>query len=159
QALFRRLSVFAGGFTLEAAEAVVIAVGELGVDVLEGVAALADANLLTVGAGTRGDAAPGRRLGMLETIREFAFEQLAASGDDEATRIAHAAYVLCLAERAEAAVRAPDELEWFPRLEAEQANLRSALAWMEVRGEAERLARLASALWWFWRTRGPLREG
>ena len=96
QALFRRLAIFVGGFTLEAAEAVVNAAAEAPIDVVEGIAALVDQSLLQQEEGHAGTS----RYGMLETVREFTLEQLAASGEEVAVHSAHAAYFLALAERA-----------------------------------------------------------
>ena len=94
QKLFRRLAVFVGGFTLEAAEAVANAGVDLDLDVFEGVVSLVDKILLQQTAVLAGEA----RFGMLETIREYALERLAASGEESATRRAHAAYFLIMAE-------------------------------------------------------------
>jgi predicted ATPase len=94
QKLFRRLAVFAGGFTLEAAEAVANAGEDLDLDVFDGVAFLVDKSLLQ----QMGESAGEARFGMLETIREYGMERLAASGEEAATRRAHAAYFLIMAE-------------------------------------------------------------
>jgi predicted ATPase/DNA-binding CsgD family transcriptional regulator len=159
QALFRRLAVFAGGFALEAAEAVADRGGDLGLDVLEGVASLVDASLIV----RAEQAAPGGtaepRFGMLETVREYGMERLEASGEAEATRRAHAAWCLALAEQAAAAVFTADEPAWLARLESEHDNLRAALGWAAERGEPETALRLGGALWRFWRVRGHLSEG
>ena len=101
QVLFRRLAVFAGGFTLEAAEAVASGSGEPGIDPFEGVASLLDKSLLRQEAGPGGEP----RFSMLETVREFALEQLAASGEEAAIRERHAAWCLALAETAGARPR------------------------------------------------------
>ena len=156
QALFRRLAVFAGGFTLEAAEAVVDLRDGPVLAVLEGGIALVDKNLLQ-----KEDAASGEpRFGMLETVREFALERLAASGEEAATREAHAAWCLDLAERGASALRLrSDFASWLRRLEAEHGNLRAALAWLAESGEARDLLRLAGALWRFCYFRGHLTEG
>jgi predicted ATPase/DNA-binding XRE family transcriptional regulator/tetratricopeptide (TPR) repeat protein len=163
QALFRRLAVFADGFTLEAAEAVAdaMAAAETAVPavpafVLDGVASLIDKSLL---APQDGDArAP--RLGMLATIQEFGRERLAATGEGEATRRAHADWFLGLAEDAWPAFRQrADQAFWLDRLEAERGNLRAALRWLDESGDAASLLRLAGALFWFWYIRGPLAEG
>jgi predicted ATPase len=139
--LFDRLAVFAGGFTLEAAEAVLAAE-----DLLDGLASLIDKSLirdLTLDA-----PGGGPRYGMLTTIREYALERLQESGELEALRAAHAGYVLALLEG-----DAPEEL-----LEAEQDNLRAALTWYrEKRGEEG--LRLAAASGPFWLERGLLGEG
>ncbi len=156
QVLFRRLAVFTGGFTLEAAEAV--GAGDVGLDVLEGVASLVAKSLLQRAAAD-GDEAAGPRLGMLETIREYGLERLAASDELEATRWRHAAYYLALAEAAEQAMLATGQGPWLGRLDAEHANLRAALAWLEAAGEPELGLRLSGALGLFWYDRGFASEG
>jgi predicted ATPase/transcriptional regulator with XRE-family HTH domain len=153
QALFRRLAVFVGGCTLDAAAAVCRAPGHP--DVVEGLAALVDKNLLRVE-----DQADGElRLGMLETIREYAWEQLEASGEAEDLRRCHALYYLELAEAAQPEVRLADQAESLLRLERELNNLRAALGWAQEAGEAEIGLRLAGAVWWVWRRLGYLSEG
>jgi predicted ATPase/DNA-binding CsgD family transcriptional regulator len=152
QALFRRLAVFVGGFTLEAAEGVA---GSDTTSVLGGVAALVDANLLRLG--EPGDAEP--RYHMLETVREFGLDQLAASGEEEEARNRHAAWCLSLAERVEPELLGPEQRWWSERLEAEHANLRAALSWLTESSRNGSALRLASALWVFWFLRGHLREG
>jgi ATP/maltotriose-dependent transcriptional regulator MalT len=100
---------------------------------------------------------------MLETIREFGLEQLAAAGEEAATRNAHAAWCLALAEEAEPALLGPEQGRWLDRLAAEHGNLRTALAWsIEGAGAAaspETALRLAGALWLFWHVRGHFQEG
>jgi predicted ATPase len=152
RALFRRLAVFAGGCTIEAAEAVTNANGDL--DVFHGLTSLVDKSLLRQGEGP--DHEP--RVTMLETIREFAREQLVVSGEEEAMRDAHAAHLLGVAEVAEPALRGPDAPLWLGRLSAEHDNLRAALGWA-VEHEAETAFRLAGAVWWFWMVGGHLSEG
>jgi predicted ATPase/class 3 adenylate cyclase len=161
QALFRRLAVFARGCTLEAAEAVCQAVHDAAVDpgqsleVLDGVASLLDKSLLRQQEQASGEP----RFRMLETIREYGLECLTASGDEPAVRRAHAAYYLALVEAAEPALTGPEQATWLERLEAEHDNLRAALHWAEVAGEARIGLRLAGALGQFWLMRGHLREG
>jgi predicted ATPase/DNA-binding XRE family transcriptional regulator len=163
QALFRRLSVFSGGFTLEAVEAVIERmrqeVHEASspvASVLDGVASLADKSLLQ-----RLDADGSEpRFGMLVTIQEYAQERLVAAGEGDATRQAHAAHFLALAEQAWPAFRQrAGQDPWLDRLEAERGNLRAALEWLDDNGDAASLLRLAGALFWFWYIRGPLSEG
>ena len=155
QALFRRLAVFVGGFTLVAAEAVAQDEADPEGYVLSGVAALVDANLLRLA--EPGAAEP--RYFMLETIREFGLDQLAASNDEAETRNRHAAWCLKLAERVEPELLGPEQRSWSERLETEHANLRAALSWLTESGRAGAALRLASALWVFWFLRGHLREG
>jgi predicted ATPase len=128
QRLFRRLSVFVGGCTLEAAEAVCAALGDGdgAVPVLDGVASLLDKSLLqhTEQAGEEGEEP---RLRLLETIREYGLEALETSGEMEAAQHAHALYYLALAEEAEAELEGPQQVRWLQRLEREHDNLRAAL--------------------------------
>ena len=168
QALFRRLAVFAGGFSLEAAEWVmgdgswVMGNGARPIthphhpspDVLDGLASLIDKSLV------RPWAAPtGSRYRMLATLREYGLEQLKAEGENEPTRRRHGAYFLALAERANAELTGPDQAHWLDRLEAERDNIAVALDWaLGEPAEADLALRLASALWPFWQIRGYLRE-
>jgi non-specific serine/threonine protein kinase len=155
QALFRRLAVFVGGFQLDAAEAVAIAPEDLSIDALEALSALVDHSLLQAEEGPAGEP----RFTMLETIRAYGGERLAASGEAAATQAAHAAQMLNLAERAGDAVALPGGERWLTRLTAEQDNLRAALGWLEATGDAEGFVRLAGALRFFWFIRGHFHEG
>jgi predicted ATPase len=160
RALFRRLSVFAGGGTLEALEEACRIARDAHAapegDGLVALQALVEHNLVRQVAGA--DGAP--RLEMLETIREYAGEQLDKAGERAATERAHAAYFLALAEAAEPALRGPEQGLWLDRLEAERDNLRAALGWsLGGAGDAALGVRLAGALWRFWYTRGPSSEG
>ena len=159
QALFRRLAVFVGGCTLEAAAAVGDADGDLGVDVLDGIAALVDQSLLVRRDGPEGEEATGPRFAMLETVREYALERLRESGEEEQIRCRHAAYFLALAERTETGLRAPIDAGALDRLAAEHDNLRAALDRFERAGDAEGGLRLAGALWRFWYSRSHRAEG
>jgi predicted ATPase/DNA-binding SARP family transcriptional activator len=134
QRAFAELGVFAGGWTLEAAEAVAG-------DVLDALEALVDRSLVV---------RSGDRFGMLETILEFARERV---GD--ATRDRHAAWALELAEAAEAGLEGADQAVWMRRLDAERENLAAAAEW----GEPESRQRIAGALWRFWLARGAVAEG
>jgi hypothetical protein len=125
RALFRRLAVFAGGCTLEAVAAVCQVGSQMEDDVLAWLSALVDKSLLQ----QEEPAAGAPRFAMLETIREYAREQLAAAGEEERTRQRHAAYCLSLAEQAEPALTGRDQAVWMARLEAEHDNLRAALTW------------------------------
>ncbi len=155
QAQFWRLAVFVGGCTLEAAEGVVSAAGDPGPAVFDTVASLTDKSFLRLEGGPGGEP----RYRMLETVREFALERLEASGEERAVRDAHAAYFLALAEAAAVDDRGAEEASWLGRLEADRANLRAALGWLDARGEALALLRLATALYRFWRVHGPVAEG
>ena len=161
QALFRCVAVFTGGCTLEAIEAVCQAVESLTPaaaapeTVLDRVASLVDKSLLR-----REEPAGGEpRFRMLETIREYGLECLAASQEETAVRRAHAAYYLAVVEAAAPALTGPDQALWLDRLEHEHDNLRAALQWTEECGDAEHGGRLAGALCEFWLMRGHLREG
>ncbi len=153
--LFRRLAVFVGGCTLEAAEAVCIAQGDLLIDVLEAVAALVDKSLLRQE--TQADGQP--RLLMLETIREYALERLAASGEAEAVQRQHAIFFLRFSEEAEPKIRGAEHFLWRTRLEVEHDNLRAALRWTLESQEAEMGMQLAFSLVAFWRASNQDREG
>jgi predicted ATPase/DNA-binding CsgD family transcriptional regulator len=153
--LFRRLAVFVGGCTLEAAEAICNAQGDLGVDVLDAVAGLVDKNLLQQEAEIDGEP----RLLILETIREYAVERLAESGETEAIQRRHATFFLAVAEQSDLSLRSAEQSTWRRRLEVEHDNLRAALRWTLESQEAEMGLRLAGALLLFWRFCNRLREG
>jgi len=165
QALFRCLGVFAGGFTLEAAETVCGPNGEAGADghtpafpstVLDGVGSLVDKSLVRrLEERDDGDG----RLGMLETVLAYSRERLAESGEETTIRRRHAEWACALAETAEPQLIGPEQDRWLDRLEAERDNLRAALDWACQSGEAELAQRLAGALWRFWGIRGYLTEG
>ncbi|MCE3277515.1 MAG: hypothetical protein K0R13_3370, partial [Propionibacteriaceae bacterium] len=147
QVLFWHIAVFAGSFTLEAAEAVVSKPGELGIDPLEGVASLLDKSLLQQEVGPSGEP----RFTMLETVREFALEQLAASGEDAVIRQRHASWYLALTEAVGRDLEAGRaEAVWFARLDAELDNLRAALAWFDTADEPTNVLMLLSAISGYW---------
>jgi predicted ATPase/class 3 adenylate cyclase len=151
---FARLSVFAGGWTLQSAEAVCDPAG-LGLDALEALTSLVDQSLVR-----RTDPADGGpRFSMLESIREFGQEQLAAGGDLDLVVERHARHFLDLAEEAEPHLAADDQGEWLDRCDREHANIRAALRWAIAAGEADRAQQAAAALWRFWQQRGHLAEG
>jgi non-specific serine/threonine protein kinase len=149
--LFRRLAVFSGGFTLDAAQAIA---REPACDVLPWLARLVEHNLVR-----REDMAGSSRYSLLETIREFALEHLDASGEATLTRDAHAAYFLALAEAGMSELYGPRQVEWLARLESEHPNLRVALESFAHAGNSHALLRLGAALWRFWFIRGYPREG
>jgi non-specific serine/threonine protein kinase len=157
QRLFRRLAVFVGGCTLEAAEAVCAApegAEPLGIEMLEGLSALVDQSLVQ-----QREEGGEPRFSLLYVIREYAMERLERSGEAEALTRAHAEHFLALAERGGPEVRGPNAAAWLGRLEREHDNLRAALGWARERGAAETGLRLAAALHSFWWVRGHLREG
>jgi predicted ATPase len=153
QTLFRRLSVFTGGCTLESVEAVCDTKGDLGLDVLDGMASMVDKSL--VQQVERVDAET--RFLMLSTIREYALERLSESNDESATRRAHSAYYLVLAE--EGAQDTAAHPEWLDRFEVEHDNFRLALDHLIRTGDAAWGLRLGAALFRFWETREHLTEG
>ncbi len=171
QHLFRLLSIFVGGCSLQAAEAVAQSVRSTSLadatanhqrmEVLDGVVSLLDKSLLQQ---TEMEAEEPRLL-MLETIREYGLACLQEQGELEVTRQAHAAYYLQLAEEAALYQFSPEAGKWFEIIEREQENLRAALQWtLEYQGEQvengiETAARLGWALWRFWSVRGRLHEG
>jgi predicted ATPase/class 3 adenylate cyclase len=151
--LFARLSVFAGGRTLEAIEEICDPEG--GLEVLEVVEPLLEKSLLRQQEGPGGEP----RFVMLETIHEYAREKLQESGEAETIKHTHAEYFLTLAKDAEPELKGHGQLEWLERLEAENDNMRAALSWSLGGADAELGLRLAGALWWFWHVRGHMSEG
>jgi predicted ATPase len=143
QRLFARLAVFRGGCTLESAEDAC----DADLDTLE---SLVDKSLLRI--------RETDRFWMLETIREYAAEQLRASGEDEELRRLHAEHFLALAEEAEPHAREVDA-DWLDRLDREHDNIRAALDWLASAGETQLVLRLAGALDDFWIAKGHLAEG
>jgi len=164
KALFRRLAVFVGGFTLEAVEAVcVLDVASTASSseadegaVLEQLAQLLDKSLVQPQQGVGGEP----RFTMLETIDEYAQEQLEASGEAAAVQQRHANYFLRLAEEADLQMYGPERDVWMERLDREEANLRAALAWSRADRDAVQTGlRLVGALGFYWVLRGSAREG
>jgi predicted ATPase len=164
KALFRRLAVFAGGFTLEAVEAVCVldaasTVSSSAFDegaVLEQLAQLLDKSLVQPQQGTGGEP----RFTMLETIHEYAQEQLEASGEATTVQERHANYFLRLAEEADPQMFSPEWEVWMERLDREGANLRAALAWSKADKDAGQTGlRLVGALSYYWSLRGSVHEG
>ncbi|HYI26069.1 MAG TPA: LuxR C-terminal-related transcriptional regulator [Thermomicrobiales bacterium] len=151
QVLFRRLGVFVGGFTLDAAATV----ANDGHDVLAGVSALLDASLVQ-----RIDYAEGEpRFTMLETIREYALEQLVTHGEEHVSRDLHARYYLSMAERLRRQIEGPKGPAVLASFELEHPNLRVALATASSQANAELAVRLTAALWKFWYVRRHIAEG
>jgi predicted ATPase/DNA-binding XRE family transcriptional regulator len=152
QVVFRRLAVFSGGWTVEAAEAVYP--GEPQATLWADLARLVDNNLLTV----RHEGGAEPRFGMLESVRAFALEQLLASEDAASSRRRHAGYYLDLAEQLDEALNLPTWPSWLQRLDRERENLHAALAWARKADPAIAL-RLSAALWRCWYAHGELRQG
>ena len=156
--LFRRLSVFIGSCTLSAAETLSRALDPAEVNVFEAITSLLDKSLVQ----QREEEDPEPRLLLLETVREYAWEQLSADEEVEAVRQAHAVYYLTLAEEAEPHLYGAEQNLWQKRLEREQSNLRAALQWLgegQTTEQKEMALRLASALARFWEVQHRLQEG
>ena len=152
RALFARLGVFAGGWTIEAAEAVSAVNGN---DILAGLARLTDQSLVQPIASS--DTSP--RFTMLETIREYASETLSSGSERTEVERRHTAHYLALAERAKDLINGPEQALWLARLAAEQDNMRAVLERAVANGDADTALRLGAALWRFWGQRGHLHEG
>jgi predicted ATPase/transcriptional regulator with XRE-family HTH domain len=173
QRLFSRLAVFAGGWDLDAAEAVdsgqwAVDSGQMAVsgaqssvysppstDTLETLAALVEQSLVVAEAREDGTT----RYRLLAAVREFAREQLAAHREGEEARRRHAEHYLALAERAEHELSGPEQATWLDRLEREHDNVRMALPWSLAAGRTDLAVRFGWALHIFWAMRGYHREG
>ena len=151
--VLRRLSVFSGGASLEAAERVCAGDGVEREQVLELLTALAEKSLLLTGA----DRAPRYR--MLGTIKEYAAHRLAEAGESDFARRAHLAYFTELAETAEPHLRRGEQLEWLATLEVEHDNIGSAMRGAIAAGEAHGAMRLATGAGWYWWLGGHKAEG
>jgi predicted ATPase/DNA-binding CsgD family transcriptional regulator len=173
QRLFRRLAVFTGGFTIEAAERVgrqdpetpsnsgavqtdvdhvILPAQPSGLDLL---GALVEQSLLRQREQPDGEP----RFDMLETIREYALERLRLSGEEDALRDRHAAWFAAMAEAADVKLRGQEQLAWLSRLESEHDNLRAAMAWALAQGDADLALQLTGGLHWFWFQHGHWDEG
>ena len=153
--LFRRVSVFAGGCTLEAAEAVCNTSHDLNLEVLDGMSSLVDKNLIQ--RVDRAGAEP--RFAMLETVREYALECLTESGEEPVVQRAHAAYCLVLAEEGNPELTSSERARWLMECDAEIDNFRAALDSLLQSSELEWALRLCMALFRFWDMREHLTEG
>jgi predicted ATPase/class 3 adenylate cyclase len=153
--LFARLSIFAGGFDVEAAEGVANPAGDLGVDTLDALASLLDKSLIRQTQPQAGEP----RFGMLETIREYARERCQLEWDGEATRRRHAEHFLALAEASKPHLDGPDHVPWLDRLDREHENLQAAIRWSLGSGEVDRGMAGAAAVWRFWQQRGHFAVG
>ena len=160
QMLFRRLSVFGGGFGIDAAEVIVNGMtsggSDLGFEAVDGITSLVENSLLRQVAGPLEDEP---RYRMLETIREFGTEQLAAHDEDAAARSLQAAFLIDFAEPASEQISEPGYAHVLDRIDAEHDNIRMALAWLREQDDAALSLRLAEAMARFWAARGHYREG
>ena len=162
QRAFRHLAIFAGGFTIEAAEAVLV-IPEASANggdhaaatVVELLESLTRQSLLVADR----DGEDGLRFRMLVTVHEFAQEQLRRSGEADTVHRLHAAWCQSLAEEGDRALVGPEQRRWQARLEREHANLRSALAWLREQGEVEPALRLGTSLARFWWYQGHYSQG
>jgi predicted ATPase/class 3 adenylate cyclase len=153
QRLLARLSIFRGGCTLSAAEEVCGGDG-FETDVVDGIESLVDSSLLTAD-----HSAPEARFRMLETIREFAAERLAASGELPALARRHAAHFFAMAAAAAPGLTGPQQQEWLDRVEREHDNLRAAFDSQPEAGMVDEALRAAGNIWRFWQLRGHFDEG
>ncbi|MFJ8832969.1 BTAD domain-containing putative transcriptional regulator [Micromonospora aurantiaca] len=153
RAVLRRLSVFSGGASLDAAERVCAGGAVEPGDVLDLLTTLTEKSLLVAA----GDVAPRYR--MLGTIKEYAAQRLAEAGEEDLARRAHLAYFTALAETAEPRLRRADQLTWLARLEAEHDNITAAMRGALAAGEGREAMRLAAGAGWYWWLGGHRTEG
>ncbi len=153
--LLRRLSVFAGGCALEAAESVCNPDALAGDDLLDTLSTLVDDSLLLQEEGIDGEP----RFRLLETIREYAQERLAEAGEDERFARRHAEHITALAEAAEPGLIGKDQAASLERLAVEHDNIRAALRWATAGGDTSLGLRIGAAVWRFWQVRSHIREG
>ncbi|MFT4036686.1 MAG: LuxR C-terminal-related transcriptional regulator [Thermomicrobiales bacterium] len=161
QALFHRLAVFAGGFTVDAATTAVTTPAEPGdmLDVLSGLESLLEQSIVHRGESSASVTETEPRFGMLETVREFGLERLEALGQVHAARAAHAVCFLQLALQLEPELTSPRQLAAMARIDADMANLRAAMSWFLEEQCATEALQLATALTRYWFLRGWHREG
>ena len=155
QQVFRHLAVFVGSFSMEAVESVCTDELHDGNEVMERVTELVEKSLIELA--DAGGAVP--RFRMLDTVKEYALEQLAANGEEEAVKRRHVDYYLYLAETAEPHLLRPERGVWLERLDRTHDNLRAALTWSSEHAALGTGLRLAGALTWYWYLRGNLQEG
>jgi predicted ATPase/class 3 adenylate cyclase len=151
--LLWRLAAFSGGFDVEAAEAVCGPADEIGEDVLDGIMSLTDQSLV------KAEEVEGvSRFRQLDTIREFAGEQLAASGEQAEIERRHAAYFLALVERAAPELAGADQRRWLGVIERDHDNIRAAMDRAVAAADADTAIRIGFAMWRYWQKRGHLAE-
>jgi predicted ATPase/ATP/maltotriose-dependent transcriptional regulator MalT len=155
QRIFRHLSVFVGDCTLAEAEQFCLSFWPDNPSILEGIASLADKNLLQRIEKSNGDIA----LSMLETIREYGLESLVTSEEDFQAHQTHALYYLSIAEQAASVLRTAQQDAWLNRLESDYPNIQAALRWFSEQELFEEALRLCTALWLFWLVRDRQSEG
>ena len=155
-AVFRRLGVFAGGFTLQAAEFVMDEEPGSEGKTLDLVGRLVEKSLVMVETDTASD---WTRYRMLEPVREYSLQRLEESGEEHAIRTRHADYFSALAERAAPALRRADQLMWLELLGEDHDNLRAALGYLLEQGATDQVAQIGWDLWLFWSLRGHVDEG
>lgn len=154
QILFRRLAVFAGSFTIEAAERICSGKALEQAEVLNCLSRLADKSLVVVDEETAES-----RYRLLEPLRQYAQQKLSSARELETVRSQQVAFAIVMAETVDAKLHGPDQVAGLDLLERERENLRAALAWSRKMQDAENGLRLAGALWWFWVRRGSVSEG
>ncbi|MFL5758867.1 MAG: DUF4062 domain-containing protein [Thermomicrobiales bacterium] len=155
QALFRRLWIFSGGFTIKAIEAITRMAGPRDIEVIGGVEALIEASLLQTDGGIYGEP----RFSMLQTLRDFALERARDNGEIETIERAHAEFFGNLVYELSVKYEGIPHSDWMNRLEVENSNLRTALAWTVRQEDPGLLIQLAWNLWRFWDVRGYISEG
>ena len=152
KALFERLAVFRGGFSLDAAEAIIAGDGVDEFDVFDLLASLVDKSMI------QGGAVAGR-FRLLETLRQFALAKLTDAGAGEEWRRRHAEFFAQLADEAFDGTRGSDQVGWLERLELDHDNIRAALTWAIEAEEFELAGRIAGGVWWFWNIHGHRKSG
>ncbi|NTU82291.1 MAG: AAA family ATPase [Chloroflexales bacterium] len=155
QRLFARLGVFGGSFTSDAVTAICTGADDGALAVLDGLALLVDQSLIQHELSASGEV----RLRMLETVREYALEQLTQAQEVDRLRERHAHYYVQFAEQAEAQIHGAQQVFWSDQLEQEHEHIRAGMRWSLHTSAPEVGLRLVSALWWFWITRGHSLEG
>lgn len=156
RAVFRRLGVFAGGFTLEAAQAVGTDRAGSPEEIVDVLGRLVEQSVVSVEGGETGEIG---RYRMLEPVRQYSLQKLEEHAEGERTRSAHAGYFSALASEAGPGLKGEDQMRWLEVLSREHDNLRATLAWLLEQGDTEQAGRIGWDLWLFWSLRGHLIEG